>query len=144
MKTVTPVVLCGGGGERLWPLSRPSLPKHLVRLQDRPSLLEQTIQRLTHAFPGAGPIVLCNETDRFLVADQVMARTFLPPRILLEPERRDTAAAIALAVAAAADDDPERLLLVCPADHVIKDMEQFAETVRRALPTARAGRIVTF
>jgi mannose-1-phosphate guanylyltransferase/mannose-6-phosphate isomerase len=88
--------------------------------------------------------VLCNETDRFLVADQVMARTFLPPRILLEPERRDTAAAIALAVAAAADDDPERLLLVCPADHVINDLEQFAEAVRRALPTARAGRIVTF
>ena len=142
--SIVPVILCGGNGERLWPLSRASHPKHLARLRGRPSLLEQTVQRLAAAFPTAAPIVLCNETDRFLVAEQVTAHAPATPRILLEPERRDTSAAIALAVAAAGEIDPEAILLVCPADHVIADVEGFAGAVERGTAAAKAGRIVTF
>ncbi|MDQ4060405.1 MAG: mannose-1-phosphate guanylyltransferase/mannose-6-phosphate isomerase [Pseudomonadota bacterium] len=142
--SIIPVILCGGNGEGLWPLSRASHSKHLARLRGQPSLLEQTVQRLAKACPTAAPIVLCNETDRFLVAEQVTAHAPAAPRILLEPERRDTSAAIALAVAAAGELDPAAILLVCPADHVIADIEGFAEAVRRGVAAAQAGRIVTF
>jgi mannose-1-phosphate guanylyltransferase/mannose-6-phosphate isomerase len=142
---ITPVILCGGSGERLWPVSRAAHPKHLSRLGGPLSLLEMTVQRLSVALPGQGAIVLCNESDRFQVAEQVVNHVGgTKPRILLEPERRDTCAAIALAVAAVCESDPERLLLVCPADHWSENGEAFADSVRRGAQAARLGYLVSF
>ncbi|MEZ5839393.1 MAG: mannose-1-phosphate guanylyltransferase/mannose-6-phosphate isomerase [Hyphomicrobiales bacterium] len=142
---IVPVVLCGGGGERLWPLSRTSLAKQLIRLHENQSLFELTLDRLAASLgEDIVPIVLTGEGDRFVVAEQVRTRLGHPGRIVLEPMRRDTAAAVALAVAVAAKDDPRALLLVCPADHLIEDAEGFGRVVAEAAPVAAAGRVVTF
>ncbi len=139
---ILPVILCGGGGERLWPLSRAAMPKHLLRLAGGPSLLQRTLERL-EALPGPAlpPLVLCNESDRFLVQEQAGA---VAGDILVEPIRRDSAAAVALAVAAAAATHPGALLLVLAADHLITDREAFGRSVAAAVPLAEAGEIVTF
>ena len=142
---IVPVVLCGGGGERLWPLSRTSLAKQLIRLHENQSLFELTIDRLAASLGNdIVPIVLTGAGDRFVVAEQMRARLGNPGKIVLEPMRRDTAAAVALAVTIAMQDDPTALLLVCPADHLIEDAAAFGRVVADAAPVAEAGRIVTF
>jgi mannose-1-phosphate guanylyltransferase len=144
---ITPVVLSGGSGTRLWPLSREHFPKQLLPLiGGGETMLQATVARTT-GLPGIGaPVVVCNEAHRFMVAEQLRQAGVEGTRIVLEPVGRNTAPAIALAahaaLGAAGGDDP--LLLVLPADHVVRDVAAFQAAVRAALPAAAAGRLVTF
>jgi mannose-1-phosphate guanylyltransferase/mannose-6-phosphate isomerase len=150
---IIPIVLSGGAGTRLWPLSREQFPKQLLPLTGGgETMLQATVAR-TAGLPGIGaPVVVCNEAHRFMVAEQLRQAGVEGTRIVLEPIGRNTAPAIALAAHAAlgaaaasgdaADSDP--LLLVLPADHVVRDVAAFQAAVRAALPAAAAGRLVTF
>ncbi len=139
LEDVNAVVLCGGSGTRLWPLSRKSFPKQFVPLIGGKSLLEQTLLRVRGLGPGVTAVA--SEEHRFLVADAMEAAACVGA-IILEPEARNTAAAMALALAREHDDS--RLLLFCPSDHYIPDTELFRDSVRRGVAAARAGSIVTF
>src|SRR6185437_8360529 len=149
LKTMlTPVILSGGAGTRLWPLSRELYPKQLLALTGERTMIQQTALRLEGLGAG-GPVVVCNEAHRFLVAEQLRQVGIEPQAIVLEPAGRNTAPAIALAAHAAlkaagskAADDP--LLLVLPADHVIRDVPAFHNAVHAALGAARQGQLVTF
>jgi mannose-1-phosphate guanylyltransferase / mannose-6-phosphate isomerase len=141
---IIPVVLCGGSGTRLWPLSRETYPKQFLHLQGTESLLQQTMQRL-HGIERAGrALLVCNESSRFVAAEQLLQIGFDDARILLEPMRRNTAAAIASAAfyAMANGDDP--LLLVLPSDHVIQNHGAFCAAIRVGQKAAEAGDLVTF
>jgi mannose-1-phosphate guanylyltransferase/mannose-6-phosphate isomerase len=140
-----PVILSGGAGTRLWPLSRELYPKQLLALLGPRTMLQQTALRVG-GLDCAAPVVVCNEAHRFLVAEQLRALRIEPRAIVLEPFGRNTAPAIALAALAAlresAGVDP--LLLVLPADHVIRDTALFEQAVHTALPAAEQGQLVTF
>jgi mannose-1-phosphate guanylyltransferase/mannose-6-phosphate isomerase len=140
-----PVILSGGAGTRLWPLSRELYPKQLLALLGPRTMLQQTALRVA-GLDCAAPVVVCNEAHRFLVAEQLRALKLAPRAIVLEPFGRNTAPAIALAAMAALRDagsvDP--LLLVLPADHVIRDTAVFQQAVRTAMPAAEHGQLVTF
>jgi|SRR5690348_1484477 len=141
---LTPVILSGGSGTRLWPLSRKNLPKQFLALSGDATLFQQTVER-TRALAGVGaPIVVCSEEHRFLVAEQLRALNVEGASILLEPMPRNTAPAIALAACQALANDAEATLLVLPADHLIGDTSSFAEAVGKALPLAEQGWLVTF
>lgn len=135
--SIRPVILCGGSGTRLWPISREALPKQFVPLIEGQSLLELTITRIANF----GPIFcITNEEHRFLVKD-ALEKTASKGQLLLEPEGRNTAAAMACMAAWAEDDE---LLLFLPADHFIPDQKAFQEMVMQGVPAALAGRLVTF
>jgi mannose-1-phosphate guanylyltransferase/mannose-6-phosphate isomerase len=141
-----PVILSGGAGTRLWPLSRELHPKQLLTLIGERTMLQDTALRLA-GLDAEAPVVVCNEAHRFLVAEQLRQIDVVPRAIVLEPFGRNTAPAIALAALAALqkvgkNDDP--LLLVLPADHVIRKVPVFQAAVRAALPAAEKGRFVTF
>jgi len=143
---LVPVILCGGTGTRLWPLSRASYPKQYWALagNGEETLLQQTQQRL-EGLPGlAPPLLICNEDHRFIVAEQMRQIGVEPAAILLEPIGRNTAPAVAVAAlqATAHGDDP--LLLVLAADHVIRDAAAFRSTVIAGAAAAEAGQLVTF
>lgn len=139
-----PVVISGGVGSRLWPLSRASYPKQLLPLVGDQSLLQATLVRAA-ALPGAcSPIVVCNHEHRFLIAEQCQQAGVLPGGIVLEPEGRNTAPAVALAALQLAATDSGTLMLVLPSDHVIQDQAAFAQAVKAALEAAQAGYVVTF
>jgi mannose-1-phosphate guanylyltransferase/mannose-6-phosphate isomerase len=146
---LTPVILSGGAGTRLWPLSRELHPKQLLALTGERTMLQQTASRLDGLGTSA-PIVVCNEAHRFLVAEQLRQLGIEPRATVLEPFGRNTAPAIALASLAALEagkGDPnaaDPVLLVLPADHVIRDVPEFQKVVRIALPAAEAGRLVAF
>lgn len=142
---ILPLVLCGGSGERLWPLSRAARPKHLVEIAGHASLLSRTLTRLQDLTGAEGSLIaLCNEADRFMVAEEVRAVFADRGRILIEPERRDSGPAVAASIAAviAAGSDP--VVLISPADHLIGDLDVFKEAVGSAATLAEDGRIVTF
>lgn len=134
---IRPVVLCGGSGTRLWPLSRKAYPKQFIPLLGDKSLLQLTLERLA---PLGAVWCVGSEEHRFLVDDTARAAG-LPVLQILEPSARNTAAAMALAALHA---DPSDLLLFCPADHYIPDVAAFGAMVRAAVPSALAGHIVTF
>jgi mannose-1-phosphate guanylyltransferase / mannose-6-phosphate isomerase len=143
-----PVILSGGAGTRLWPLSRELYPKQLLALTGERTMLQQTALRL-EGLAGTPPVVVCNEAHRFLVAEQLRQLNIEPRAMVLEPFGRNTAPAIALAALAAlrttgdpSDTDP--VLLVLPADHVIRDVPAFQKAVRVALFAADKGKLVTF
>jgi mannose-1-phosphate guanylyltransferase / mannose-6-phosphate isomerase len=139
-----PVILSGGSGTRLWPLSRKNLPKQFLPLAGDSTLFQQTVAR-AQTLPGAvSPIVVCSEDHRFLVAEQLQMLGVSDASILLEPVARNTAPAIALAAMQALSRDPDATLLVLPADHLIGDTDSFSDAVRRALPLAADGWLVTF
>ena len=137
--SICPVIMAGGSGTRLWPLSRAVHPKQFLRLHGEDTMLQATVKRLSGLDIQAS-ITICNEEHRFFVAEQLHEIDKLGP-IILEPVSRNTAPAIALA-ALTAKDDP--LLLVLAADHVIQDEDTFREAVIRAIPLAEAGKLVTF
>ncbi len=141
--TLVPVLLAGGSGTRLWPLSRQLYPKQLLALvHPRETLLQATWKRLA-GLESAMTLVLCNEEHRFIVADQLRQLGALA-RIVLEPVARNTAPAAAVAALVASCQDPEAVLLVLPADHAVEDPHAFQESVRQGLALACAGYLVTF
>jgi mannose-1-phosphate guanylyltransferase / mannose-6-phosphate isomerase len=139
-----PVILSGGAGTRLWPLSRELHPKQLLPLVGRHTMLQETVRRL-EGLAASAPMVVCNEAHRFLVAEQLRSIGCTPRAIVLEPKGRNTAPAIALAAhAALAADEGDLLLLVLPADHVIRDTPAFQRAVETASALARDGYLATF
>jgi len=138
-----PVIMAGGSGTRLWPLSRELFPKQFIALDGQRSMLQATVARL-EGLTRAQPLVICNESHRFLVAEQLRQVDALSRNILLEPAGRNTAPAIALAALHATADGADPLMLVLAADHVIQDQLAFQSAVRTALPLAEAGSLVTF
>jgi mannose-1-phosphate guanylyltransferase/mannose-6-phosphate isomerase len=140
---IQPVILCGGSGTRLWPLSRKAFPKQFVPLIEGKSLLSLTLERVAHFNAPASGGVLCvgSEEHRFMISEAMTGARVLGT-IILEPVARNTAAAMALAALHARS--PEQLLLFCPSDHHIPDVAAFAEMVRIAAPCAQQGAIVTF
>jgi mannose-1-phosphate guanylyltransferase/mannose-6-phosphate isomerase len=142
---LTPIILSGGAGTRLWPLSRELHPKQLLALTSSRTMLQETAARLAGMPAVAGPVVVCNESHRFLVAEQMRQLGTKPAAIVLEPVGRNTAPAIALAAhAALASAGEGAVMLVLPADHVIRDVAAFQAAVSAALPAAREGKLVTF
>jgi mannose-1-phosphate guanylyltransferase/mannose-6-phosphate isomerase len=141
---LAPVILSGGAGTRLWPLSRELYPKQLLPLVGRYTMLQETVRRL-EGLAASAPTVVCNDAHRFLVAEQLRAIGCSPRAIVLEPKGRNTAPAIALAAhAALAADEGDVLLLVLPADHVIRDRAAFHSAIEAASALAREGCLATF
>jgi mannose-1-phosphate guanylyltransferase / mannose-6-phosphate isomerase len=140
---VTPVILCGGAGTRLWPVSRERMPKHFVPLMGSLTTFQQVLDRVSSSKLFAKPIIVTNDDFRFVAAEQTRARG-IAATIMLEPVRRDSAAAIAAASEFAAKADPNAILLVVAADHLIPDAAAFADACQAALGAAAAGSIVTF
>lgn len=140
---IQPVILAGGNGTRLWPLSRPSHPKQFARILGEESLFQAAARRL--AAPGfAAPIVVTRSAFRFLATGQLAEAGIDPGPVLLEPEGRDTGPAALAAALSAAETAPGRLLLVCPSDHAIAAQEAFHAAVRAGAAAAAAGALVTF
>lgn len=141
-----PVILSGGSGTRLWPLSREQYPKQLLALVGEDTMLQATAGRLNgfagHLPVAAAPVVVCNEEYRFVTAEQLRAAGRASGHIVLEPTGRNTAPALALAALAVVDADP--VLLVMPADHVIRDLPGFQKAIDAGIPAALGGAIVTF
>lgn len=144
MPSLLPVIMAGGSGTRLWPLSRELYPKQFLAIEgSEQTMLQNTLARLS-GLTDARPLVICNEAHRFLVAEQLRQRDALDRNILLEPVGRNTAPAIALAALHAVRDGADPLLLVLAADHVIRDVDAFQQAIRTALPQAEEGALVAF
>ena len=143
MATITPVLLCGGVGSRLWPVSRQGRPKQYLNLIGETSMLQQTLTRI-ESVAQTSPIVVCNEEHRFLVAEQVRLLGITSPTIILEPEGKNTAPAIALAALAASASDPEVNLLVLPADHYVGKPSALIDAIEKAASASSQGKLVTF
>lgn len=141
--TITPVLLAGGSGTRLWPVSRKSFPKQFAPLIGDESLFQASARRLSGT-RYAPPLVMTNADFRFIVAEQLDQIGIAPAAILIEPAGRNTAPAILAAALAAVETDPDAVLLVAPSDHVVPDAEAFGRAVDLGLPAAAAGQIVTF
>ena len=144
MIPVQPVLLSGGSGTRLWPLSREAYPKQFLPLVGEETMLQATWQRVAPQAPDVAPIVVANESHRFLVAEQLRVVGAPVPRIVLEPIGRNTAPAIAVAALQALADGGDPLLLVLPSDHVVANVDAFRAAVREASVAAEAGALVTF
>ncbi|KAF1694137.1 mannose-1-phosphate guanylyltransferase/mannose-6-phosphate isomerase [Pseudoxanthomonas koreensis] len=138
-----PVILSGGSGTRLWPLSREAYPKQFLPLAGSDTMLQATWNRVAPLATGA-PLVVANEDHRFMVAEQLREAGCTPAAILLEPVGRNTAPAIAVAALQATAGGEDPLLLVLPSDHVVADAIAFRAAVATAAPAATAGRLVTF
>ena len=138
-----PVILSGGSGTRLWPLSRQAYPKQFLALAGEETMLQATWQRVAE-LASAAPLVVANEDHRFMVAEQLRQVGCTPAAIVLEPVGRNTAPAIAVAALQATADGADPLLLVLPSDHVIADAAGFRAAVAAATPAAQAGKLVTF
>ncbi|MEH6587626.1 MAG: mannose-1-phosphate guanylyltransferase/mannose-6-phosphate isomerase [Halioglobus sp.] len=138
-----PVLLSGGVGSRLWPVSREAHPKQFQPLAGELSMLQETLKRTT-GLDESAPVVVCNEEHRFMVAEQLRQVDLQANALILEPTGRNTAPAVALAALHALAEDPDALLLVLPADHVIQDVEAFVAAVGKAVPMAQQGRLMTF
>ena len=140
--SLIPVILAGGTGSRLWPVSRELRPKQFLRLLDRESLLQKTIKRAARC-TDAAPLIICNEAHRFVVAEQCREIGVEPRALILEPAARNTAPAIALAARSLASAGPETRMLVLPSDHVIGDVDAFEAAVRSAAQ-GEDDQLVTF
>jgi mannose-1-phosphate guanylyltransferase/mannose-6-phosphate isomerase len=147
-----PLILSGGSGTRLWPLSRELYPKQLLPLLGERTMLQETVTRVIGLPELAAPIIVCNESHRFMVAEQLREHGMPPQAIILEPVGRNTAPAVAVAALVALDrarkskggNDSDPILLVLPADHVIRDNEAFQAAVAAGSAAAAAGKLVTF
>lgn len=139
MTHLIPVILSGGAGTRLWPLSRELMPKQLLRLTGERTLLQETALRI-----GNSPVVVCNHEHRFIVAEQLREVGLDPRAVVIEPVGRNTAPAAAVAALMLAESDPDALMLLMPSDHLIADSEAFRRAVQVATPLAEAGYMVTF
>ena len=141
---IYPVILSGGSGTRLWPLSRAALPKQFLPLVSEHTLFQETLLRL-EGFPEmAAPLVVCNTHHRFLAAEQLHAINSIPLLQVLEPIGRNTAPAVAVAAFAAQKKDADAILLVLPADHLIQDIAGFHRAIHSAVELAEQDKLVTF
>ena len=139
MSVIKAVIMAGGSGTRLWPLSTAAHPKQFLALHDNDTMIQATIKRLS-SLDIKSTITICNEDHRFFVAEQLREVDELGS-IILEPVGRNTAPAIALAALSSTDDE---LLLILSADHVIQDKRAFTKTIMEAIPLAESGKLVTF
>ncbi|WP_163847743.1 mannose-1-phosphate guanylyltransferase/mannose-6-phosphate isomerase [Pseudooceanicola aestuarii] len=147
MTQITPVILCGGSGTRLWPLSRKSYPKQFVQLMGEETLFQASARRLSGRDGGldfSAPVILTNSDFRFIVTQQLAGAGVDPGAILIEPEGRNTAPAILAAALRLAETDPQAVMLVAPSDHVVPDGAAFRAAVARGLTAVEAGNMVTF
>ena len=142
-RLLIPVIMCGGAGTRLWPVSRESMPKQFVPLVEERSTFQQVLGRIGDATIFDRPIVITNSDFRFIVAEQ-MRECAIEGDIVLEPIRRDSAMAVGVAAVLAAARDPASTVIVLAADHVVRDPDAFARACREAMAAAADGRIVTF
>ena len=146
MTGIYPVILSGGSGTRLWPLSRSMYPKQFIRFFNgqSKSFLGATLKRLGQEAGFEKPLLMCNNDHRFLVQEEIESSGIEPRAIILEPVARNTAAALAVAALSIARENPNAVMVVMPSDHVIKDDVKFVEAVRRAAIVAQTGRLVLF
>jgi mannose-1-phosphate guanylyltransferase/mannose-6-phosphate isomerase len=140
---IIPVIMCGGAGTRLWPVSRESMPKQFVPLVGQGSTFQQVLARISDASLFSRPIVITNTDFRFVVAEQLREQG-IEADIVLEPSRRDSGPAVAVSAVLAAERDRDALVLVLAADHVVRKPEEFHRACRLAAEAATAGHIVTF
>jgi len=138
------VLLCGGSGSRLWPMSRGLYPKQFLALQGERTLLEDTVERATSVGGEGNVIAVANSEHRFMVAEQLRRAGVETPVVLLEPEGKNTAPAVAVAAMQALKTDPDAVLLVMPSDHLIQDPDAFRDAVLEGLAAAEQGLLVTF
>lgn len=143
MSLITPIILCGGSGTRLWPLSRKSYPKQFVPLVGDETLFQGSVNRLRGAAFGQ-PVVLTGSDFRFIVTEQLMEIGVDPGAILIEPEGRNTAPAVLAAALYLVAQDPDAVMLVAPSDHVVPDRDAFQAAVSRGMEVVSAGKLVTF
>jgi mannose-1-phosphate guanylyltransferase/mannose-6-phosphate isomerase len=140
---LVPVILAGGSGTRLWPLSRELYPKQFLALTGKNTMLQETITRVLDMDGAGKPLVICQDKHRFLAADQ-LREIACDATLLLEPVGKNTAPAVAVAALKAMSDGDDPILLVLPADHVIQDVQQFKDSVALGLEMAQSGHLVTF
>jgi mannose-1-phosphate guanylyltransferase/mannose-6-phosphate isomerase len=141
---IHPVILSGGSGTRLWPMSRALYPKQLLTLLGRESLLQQTVRRIADRKPFAPPVLVANEEHRFIIAEQLREIAVVPHALLLEPVGRNTAPAACIAALALTETEPDPLMLLMPSDHTIGDLAAFVDAIDRAAAAARSGNLVSF
>ena len=146
LNPIIPIILCGGSGTRLWPLSRQSFPKQFLSLtsNNKDSLLQKTIERISNLKNISSPILICNEEHRFLVAEQMRGINIKNCSILLEPFGRNTAPAIAIAALKALDKNDDPILLILSSDHEISNKEKFINTLNAGINYAENEKLVTF
>ncbi len=142
--TIYPVILSGGAGTRLWPLSRELFPKQFLPLLGEQTLLQQTALRVRGMPNCAAPTVVCNDEHRFVIAEQLRQSGITPSAIVLEPVARNTAPAAAVAALLLADRDPNALILLMPSDHLIARSDAFRTAIAAAAQAAATGKLVTF
>lgn len=140
---IVPVIMAGGSGTRLWPLSRSEFPKQFLSLASNVSMLQETLKR-TYGLDSSKAVLLCNENHRFLVAEQLRELDYSGARILLEPAGRNTAPALALAAFDVVKTNEDGVMMVMAADHIIEDTAAFEEAVNSAMPLALEGKLLTF
>ena len=143
-RKLIPVILSGGSGSRLWPLSRQAYPKQLLALTGPDTLIQQTVKRVSSLEGATSPLLVCNNEHRFLIAEQLFEAGVTPLDIILEPVKRNTAPAVAVAALRCLEEDPEGLMLVLPADHLLGDLDKFQTAVRHGTGAAMQGQLVTF
>lgn len=143
MSIIQPVVMAGGTGSRLWPLSRQLRPKQFLSFSNETTMLQQTLFRL-NGLEQQPPIIICNEEHRFLAAEQLRQANIKDGQIILEPVGRNTAPAVALAALAAIQEGEDPLLLVLAADHLIQDVQQFHVSINQSIILAEQDYLVTF
>ena len=142
--TIQPVILCGGSGSRLWPVSRQDLPKQFIQLTSEFSMLQETVLNLSGHKNFRPPVMVSNESFQFMIQSQLRELDIEPSALILEPESRNTAAAIALAALTMNAVDPNTCLLVLPSDHVLGDKDRFLDAIDRGYAAAKDGALVTF
>jgi mannose-1-phosphate guanylyltransferase / mannose-6-phosphate isomerase len=146
MASAVPLILSGGSGTRLWPLSRAMYPKQFINFfnGEGASFLEMTLRRLSSGAEFTAPIILCNNDHRFLVRHQLDRIGLTPKAIILEPVARNTAAAVAIGALAASLEESEAVIIVAPSDHLVRDEASFTQQLRRAVDIAAGGKLVLF